>query len=87
MRVQRDEGVTTRSLSGSGAWISVQLTPSIRSARTGLRNRTANATPFHEFWRDSEGREGFEEDLPGGIRSERFGGTSQDWYDSYHSES
>ena len=49
MRVQRDEGVTTRSLSGSGAWISVQLTPS--------------------------------------IRSQRFGGTSEDCYDSYHSES
>lgn len=49
MRVQKDEGVTTRSLSGSGAWISVQLTPS--------------------------------------IRSQRFGGTSQDWYESYHSES
>ena len=46
MRVRRDEGVTTR---GSGAWISVQLTRS--------------------------------------IRSQRFGGTSQDWYDSYHSES
>jgi hypothetical protein len=39
MRVQTDEGVTTRSLSGSGAWISVQLTPSIRSQRFGDRSQ------------------------------------------------
>jgi hypothetical protein len=48
MRVQRDEGVTTRSLSGSGAWISVQLTPSIRSQRFGGRIGMIRIIPNHE---------------------------------------
>jgi len=49
MRVQRDEGVTTRRLSGSGAWISVQLTPSVVSG-LAVRRRIGmiRIIPNHE---------------------------------------
>jgi hypothetical protein len=50
MRVQRDEGVTTRSLSGSGAWISVQLTRASVVSGLAVRRRIGmiRIIPNHE---------------------------------------